>query len=153
MGVGRRCCNSSILEPVRTLVFQSVAPPDSKNTVRDRYFDDPRTGPARAVVFTVDSSTPTRFAEAEEVLRQTLKPGVLPDAATTVVLCFTKVDVAANDGEGIEHRARLQDAIHEWCKRDNSGRRRVLETAVSVRGPAGLDAARSTLQWLKDKTA
>jgi hypothetical protein len=61
-----------------------------------RYFDDPRTGPARAVVFTVDSSAPARLAEAEQVLRQTLDPGVLPDAATTLLLCFTKADTTVD---------------------------------------------------------
>eukprot|EP01043_Picozoa_sp_COSAG02_P050971 COSAG02_NODE_5304_length_4457_cov_2.537861_3_plen_121_part_00 len=119
----------------------------------DRYFDDPRTGPARAVVFTVDASTPARFAEAEDVLQQTLKPGVLPDAATILVLCFTKIDATAKCAEGKKHRAKLQEAIHEWCQRDNAGKRRALETAVSVRDPAGFDAASSALQWLKDQTA
>lgn len=123
-----------------------------------RYFDDPRSGPARAVVFVVDGADASRLAEAEAVLRQTLAPGALPAAATTLLLCFAKADTSGTWSGGWnagEPGAPLHAAICEWQQAGSAAGRsiRKVETMkISVRQgcPTGTAGARTALQWIRN---
>jgi GTPase SAR1 family protein len=113
-----------------------------------RYFDDPQSGAAHGVVFAVDGSNGTRFDEALLALRAILVAGVLPPTMTTLLLCVTKADIAAEAQLEDSQSRELVTVAEDWAeKAPPAVKRNVMLLTVSSHTGTGVSDA---LQWLQD---